>query len=226
MSTTENFRSGGAVVKAELFNPSGTPNGGVIVIAYGSDGMQDPWGARIRAYAEALSEKGFIAMIPDYFTSTNTKPGPDALLEIPVRRDTWQAALLDAVTHAKTLPNVQALRVGLLGFSLGGHLCLRLRESAKVLVEFFAPEFPGLDNSGSTTKLKLQAQIHHGLADDLVHFHPNADNVNNILQKEGATVELFLYPGAVHGFIGNDANNMSANKTSMDRTLSFFVKYL
>ncbi len=226
MLTKETFNSRGKTIQFELFNPSGTPNGGVIVITYGTDGMLAPWGSIIRAYAESLSQKGFIAIIPDYFASTSTMPRSDALNKISIDRNTWQATLADAITHAKTLPNVQASRVGLLGFSLGGHLCLRLRETAKVLVEFFAPEFPGLDSLGSTTKLTLQAQIHHGLADQIVPFYPNADNIKNLLQNEGATVDRFSYTGAVHGFIGNDTDNINASKTSMNRTLSFFEKYL
>jgi len=223
MPTTENFNSGGRTIQAELFEPSETPNGGVIVITYGTHGMIEPWGSGIRAYAYALSQKGFVAIIPDYFVSTSTKPGLKALQEISIHRDSWQETIADAVTHAKTLPSVHASRVGLLGFSLGGHICLRLREIAKVLVEFFAPELDGL---GSTTKLTLQAQIHHGLADELVSFHPNAENINNILQKEGAISELFSYPGANHGFVGNDLVNTDARKVSMDRTISFFEKYL
>lgn len=223
MLTTENFNSSGKTIQAELFTTLGTPNGGVIIITYGTHGMIEPWGSEIRAYADALSQKGFVAIIPDYFVSTSTKPGLKALQEIYIRRDTWQETIADAVTYAKTLPGVHASRVGLLGFSLGGHICLRLRETAKVLVEFFAPE---LDSLGSNTKLTLQTQIHHGLADELVPFHPNAENINNILQQEGAISELFSYPGAGHGFVGNDSDNTNARKASMDRTLSFFEKYL
>lgn len=124
MPTIENFNSGGRTIQAELFDPSGTRNGGVIVITYGTHGMADPWGNGIRAYADAFSQKGFVAMIPDYFASTSTKPGLKALQEISIHRDTWQATIADAVAHAKTLPGIHASRVGLLGFSLGGYICL------------------------------------------------------------------------------------------------------
>ncbi len=230
MSDTTNFTSGGKTIKAELFKPLGTPNEGAIIIAYGTDGMTDnlngPWATMIRDYATALSDKGFVAIIPEYFISTGTNPGSSALLELPIHRNTWQETVADAVTHAKTLPGVDASRVGLLGFSLGGHICLRLRAIAKVLVEFFAPELPELDSLGSATRTALHIQIHHGLADELVPFHPNADNINNTLQKEGAISELFSYPGAGHGFIKNDPNNTNARENSMERTLSFFEKYL
>lgn len=224
MSTTKNFiNSDGKTIQAELFEPTDKPNGGIIIIVYGTDGMLTPWGDGIRDYADELSKKGFISIIPDYFASTNTKSGFRDPNEIFHHRDTWQATLSDAVTYAKTIPSVQVSRVGFLGFSLGGHLCLRLRANAKVLVEFFAPEFDGL---GVNTNSTLQAQIHHGLADQLVPFHPNSDNIKSTLQKEKATVELFSYAGANHGFNGNDSNNTKARDESKNRTISFFEKYL
>jgi dienelactone hydrolase len=225
MQTMTNFTSGGTTIPAELYTPAGTPNGGVIVIAYGSDGMSEPWTTMIQGYANALCLKGFITIIPDYFSKTGTKAGDglDTFQKIPVYRDTWQAVMADAVTYTKTLPGVDASRVGLLGFSLGGHICLRLRAMAKVLVEFFAPE---LDGVGAATKLTLDAQIHHGLADTLVFFDLNANKIHKILQDEGANSELCSYEGAVHGFIGADAANTKARKDSMESTLSFFTQHL
>ncbi|MFH0343750.1 MAG: dienelactone hydrolase family protein [Chromatiales bacterium] len=128
--------------------------------------------------------------------------------------------------YAKTLPGVDASRVGLLGFSLGGHICLRLRAMAKVLVEFFAPEGAEWGGLGSTTSRTLHAQIHHGLADNLVRYVPNAVNIEKILKGEGAVVELCSYEGAGHGFAGDDPANAKARKDAMDGTLSFFIKHL
>jgi len=223
MHTITNFNSVGKTIQAELFEPLGTINGGIIIIVYGTDGMLAPWGDGIRAYADDLSKKGFISIIPDYFASTNTKAGFRDPEEIILYRDTWEATLTDAVAHAKTLSGVKITRVGFLGFSLGGHLCLRLRVNAKVLVEFFAPELDGL---GVHTNPTLQAQIHHGLADQLVPFNLNSDAIQTTLKQEGATVELFSYAGANHGFNGNDSDNTKARDESMKRTVSFFEKYL
>src|SRR5262249_47038617 len=85
--------------------------------------------------------KGVAAIIPDYFVKTGTEPGLSALDQIPIHLDAWQATVGDALSHAKSLPGVAATRIGLLGFSLGGHICLRLRAQVRVLVAFFAPGF-------------------------------------------------------------------------------------
>jgi dienelactone hydrolase len=191
MPTTINIKSGEAMIPAEVSYPTGTPSGGVVVIAYGSDGLTDalngPWASMIREYADELSRTGVATIIPDYFAKTGTKPRRPALEQIAIHVDTWQATVGDAITQAKTLSSVIASRVGLLGFSLGGHICLKLRAQAKVLVVFFAPELQGL---GSASLSTLPAQVHHGLADNTVPF-ADAQRIDRLLRGEGATSELF-----------------------------------
>jgi dienelactone hydrolase len=109
-----------------------------------------------------------------------------------------------------------------LGFSLGGHICLRLRAQASVLAVFFAPELQGL---GSPTLGALHAQIHHGLADTTVPF-TDAQRIDGLLKAEGAISEAFFYEGASHGFVGNDAHNATARRDSKDRAISLFARNL
>jgi hypothetical protein len=99
----------------------------------------------------------------------------------------------DTIDHPKTLAMVDAARIGLLEFSLGGHLCLRLRAKANILVELFAPMLDGIGqaNGGSLT----HAQIHHGEADNLpaTGYNPNATAIARLLEQEGTSTELFPY---------------------------------
>jgi dienelactone hydrolase len=227
MVTTITVVSHGKSMTAELYTPTGTPVNGLIVIAYGSDGLTDnlsgPWATMIKGYAVSLAEKGFTALIPDYLKITNTKPGPGVFAMIPQSRNDWQRAISDAIGHAMTLSKIDPGRVGLLGFSLGGHLCLRLRAKAKVLVEFFAPVLDGIGSPGTLT----HAQIHHGKADHVPGTaFPNAGIIADTLKHEGTSTELFPYPGAGHGFIGGDKDNTSARDLSKVRTLSFFQAHL
>jgi len=101
----------------------------------------------------------------------------------------------------KTLAGVDTNRVGLLGFSLGGHLCLQVRSTSKVLVEFFAPLLDGIGTGGGPG---LRAQIHHGTGDSLVPFESNATPIEQELSKGGASTEVNDYRGAGHGFVGTD----------------------
>jgi dienelactone hydrolase len=221
------YTSRGVAITAELSTPTATSPRGLIVIAYGSDGLTDnlsgPWATMIRDYADSLAREGFVALIPDYLGVTRTPPGPTVFALITEQRDHWEEAISDAINHARSLPSVGATRVGLLGFSLGGHLCLRLRAKAKVLVEFFAPVLDGIGPLGTLT----HAQIHHGKADQLPGTDfSNAEKIMNMLKSEGTSTELFPYPGAGHGFIGNDPDNTSARIQSKERTMSFFGAHL
>lgn len=74
MSTTENFNSGGKIIQTELFNPSGTPNGGAIIIAFRTHGMLEHWGSEVRAYAKNNKVIGNPLCI-QYWSTTPCKLG-------------------------------------------------------------------------------------------------------------------------------------------------------
>lgn len=222
--------SGGAPqISGELYSPSGTSAAGLVVLAYGTDGFENTergeWKTMLRGYAEDLAKGGVFAMIPDYFARTGSKHGGAAAKDIEASRDRWSGALVDAVTHARTLARVDGSRIGLLGFSLGGHLCLRARAAAKpkALVEYFAPVFDGIGARGSVP----HAQIHHGTKDEWpATSFSNAGVIEGLLKLEGKDVELFAYKDATHGFGGHDAANTSAAALSKTRTLTFFKTWL
>lgn len=218
--------TGGQPMTADLYVPASAA-AALVVVAYGSDGLTDnlsgPWETMIRGYASSLAEKGFSVVIPDYLAVTDTKPGRPALEAMFQNMSVWQQALSDAIDQAVVVTKADPRRVGLLGFSLGGHLALRLRSKAKVLVEYFAPALAGIGSPGTLT----HAQIHHGKADSFPGTgFENAGVIEDILKKEGTATERFGYPWAGHGFIGTDTANQDARDQSKTRTLAFFQAHL
>jgi dienelactone hydrolase len=225
MPTTISYVSNGRALDAELHSPSGAGPHGLVVLAYGTDGFTDdlngPWKTMIRGYAEDLAGMGFLAMIPDYFKQTGTAPGEPAMLVMAQALPVWASAITATVAHAKTLSQVNPTRIGLLGFSLGGHLCLRVRAAAapKALVSFFAPIFDGIGPAGSVPN----AELHHGKADRLPATGiQNIDMIEKTLTAEHTQVTAHKYDGAGHGFIGEDPSNKSARTLSKNRVLTFF----
>jgi dienelactone hydrolase len=212
----------------------------VIVIAYGSDGMIDnahgPWATMLHEYAADLAAKGFTATIPDYFQTTDTAAGSidyqhGGELIVLANVNKWTSGLSDAIAHAKSLTGVvDPKRAGFLGFSLGGHLGLRLRANVKALVEFFAPVLTGISGAGAAASLPVQ--IHHGKVDaanngdKLVRFEDNVPPIVQQLQSEHASIDLREYLGAGHGFVGTDAANKNAAAESKARTIAFFESKL
>jgi len=138
--TTITYQSNNKAITTEVFKPVGSQNGGLIILAYGSDGLVDnnngAWKAMIEGYAADLATRGFTAAIPNYFESTGTLPGQldvnDSVTyakQIAVNRDKWQKTLHDAAVELvkpTVLQGTDASRVGLLGFSLGGLTCARV----------------------------------------------------------------------------------------------------
>lgn len=216
--------SHGTAIRTEVFHRPGLPDA-AIVLAHGSDGMTEPWATLIREYAAELAGKGFAAFVPSYFAKTGTAPGPGVFAQIPANLDAWIETVGDVVAHVKTLPEIPAQRVGLLGFSLGGHICLRLRGATPAVVAFFAPELRQFGGLAARQPATAQIEIHHGLADLLVPFS-EAQAIVAALKGEGAVPEVFSYEGAGHGFAGADPNNATARRSSKYRTLAFFEKNL
>ena len=221
--------TGATEIPAQLHSPPGTGSTGLVVIAYGTDGLKDnehgPWKTMIEGYAAALSKRGLFALVPDYFVKTGTAPGIPAAEAMMMKRDDWAAALSDSIAHAKTQPRVDSQRIGLLGFSLGGHLVLRIRAVTKprVLVEYFAPMLDGIGSAGHVP----YAQIHHGTKDSTPGTgFANAGAIEAILKREGTAVTLYPYEGAGHGFAAKDESNQKASALSQTRTLAFFETQL
>lgn len=222
---TITFSSGGSPIRAESYSPAIAPSGTAVVIAHGSDGITDhlngPWATMMRDYANAFSQKGCAVLMPYYFERTGTEPGQQAMLSMFAHMAEWQQTLADALTVAAGLPGVTGGRVALVGFSLGGHLSLRLRGNAAVVVEFFAPYF----NDIGTSAKKPHIQIHHGEADGPVNIE-NARQIEKVLKSEGVVPDLKTYPRAGHGFDGRSPGDAEARKLSRERTVEFLGAHL
>lgn len=234
---TVTIKTNGKNINVEQFTPPAarTPKG-VVVIAYGADGLRDvnylffstPWKTMIEGYAKALAANGIIALIPDYLASTGISSGPLSSFIVLGRAgsdgEIWQQAIADCMSYAEEKFDVSRSNIGLLGFSLGGYLCLRLRDKVDFLVEYFAPENTGLGGIKDFKNSNLRAQIHHGTADRLPGTSfSNAESIADKLEKEGSgAVKLFSYRGAGHGFVGNRPANKDAREKSKKRTLDFF----
>ena len=201
--------------------------------------MDPPFGVDIVSFAEALNKDGIAATIPYYFKSTKTRAGDEALGLIPVHLPAWKAVCGAALAFTAADPRFDATHMGMIGFSLGGHLALSLamgRSAAganiKAVVDFFGPTIqPDLRGDWSALPLVL---IHHGTDDPL-----SIENSRHVVRELAAvrrivtpltfgtpprapvTGDRFIeYPGQKHGFTG------AALSGSRDATIQFLDTYL
>jgi dienelactone hydrolase len=170
----------------------------------------------MRGFAEALADERVGVLLPYYFDKTGTEPGAAALQTMFGHMAAWQEALADAARFCGG-------RVALVGFSLGGHLSLRLRAAVPVVATISAPSLTGL--GPATNRGVPHVQIHHGEADRLVDVG-NAGLIAEMLSSEGVVAEVHLYSEAGHGFSGARPGDAAALRLSRERTVEFVSAHL
>ena len=210
------FESGGREISCDTFIPS-SQNGErfpAVIGLHGSAGGH----ATMAEPAALLAAQGFAVYVVHYFDRTGTTGVADkqtAVRNFPV----WGKTVWDSVSHIASRPEVDAQRIGLLGFSLGAYLSLAsasIDPRIKAVVDFFG---------GFPKEMKLFMRrfcpvlILHGEADDTVPVS-EAHYIALLAEKKNVPYELQIYPGAGHGFTPEIMADAS------QRTLNFLRKYL
>lgn len=206
----------------------------VVVFVYGGPAAQtviNSWPARSDAFFnQYLSQNGFIVFSID----NRGTPRRGVKFGSALFRHQGNVEVSDqirGVDYLKTLPYVQADKVGVYGWSNGGYMTLMLLAKASNTYACGVAGAPvtdwglydthyterymdlpknNLDGYPASTVfahldgLKSKLLLIHGMADDNVLF-TNSTKLMSQLQKRGTPFELMTYPGAKHGLRGSDA---------------------
>jgi carboxymethylenebutenolidase len=208
------FESGNKPIRLDAYLPDSSGKHPTVLALYGSgggvSGMNEP--------ASMLAAQGFSVFVLHYFDRTETTQAsdkPTIFRHFPA----WGKTVWDAISHIEQHPQVDANRIGLLGFSLGAYLALSVASvdpRVKAVVEFFG----GLPKEMRLFMRRLcPVLILHGEADSTVPVQ-EAYDLQNLLEKKGIPYEIKIYPGAGHVFendIWHDAGI---------RSLQFLQKFL
>ena len=192
--TQFNFESGGQSIRLDAYIPESAGKLPAVVALYGSgggvSGMDGP--------ASMLAAQGFAVFVLHYFDRTGTVEAKDKQT-IFRNFPAWGKTLWDALGHIEKHPQVDARRIGLLGFSLGAYLALSVASvdsRVQAVVEFFG----GLPKEMKFFMRRLcPVLILHGETDHTVPVQ-EAYDLQKILEKKGIPYEMKIYPGAGHGF--------------------------
>jgi dienelactone hydrolase len=144
LHTTADFRSGGHKVRVEHFHLPGKGRRPAVILVPESNSL-DKVGEVYRAIARRVAEEGYVVLMVHFFDTTGHKKGiddPKKITEKDFRA--WMAAVRGAVGYARKLPGVEPKRVGLLGFSLGGYLCLSVAADKELGIAAVASYFGGV----------------------------------------------------------------------------------
>jgi carboxymethylenebutenolidase len=216
LKASDNFELG-----AYRADPVGTPKGAIVVI-------QEIFGVNhhIRAVCDRLAGEGYVAIAPAIFDrsephfTSGYSPDEIAIARKFVANPDWAAMLRD--TQAAIDAVQTSGPVGIIGFCLGGSIAYAAATKLSGLSAAIG-YYGGAIVRFADDKPDVPTQLHFGEKDAGI---PLAD-VETIKTKR-PEVEVFIYPGAQHGFHCDE--RASYHKTSADiawpRSMGFFAKHL
>jgi carboxymethylenebutenolidase len=216
LTASDNFQLG-----AYRADPAGAAKGAIVVI-------QEIFGVNhhIRNVCDRLAAEGYVAIAPAIFDrvepnfTSGYSPDEIAVARKFVANPDWSAMLHDTQTAIDAVKNVGP--VGIIGFCLGGSIAYAAAtklSGLKAAVGYYGSAIVRFADDKPT----VPTQLHFGEKDTGI---PLTD-VETIKAKR-PEVEIFIYPGAQHGFHCDE--RASYDKASADiawpRSMEFFAKHL
>jgi carboxymethylenebutenolidase len=216
LTASDHFKLG--AYRAE---PKTAPKGAVVVI-------QEIFGVNhhIRTVCDRLSGEGYVAIAPSIFDriepnfTSGYSPDEIAIARKFVANPDWAAMLRDTQAAIDAVRDVGP--VGIIGFCLGGSIAYAAATKLSGL-EAAIGYYGGAVVRFADDKPRVPTQLHFGEKDAGI---PLTD-VETIKAKR-PDVEIFVYPGAQHGFHCDE--RASYDKASADmawpRSMAFFARHL
>ncbi len=221
----------------------------VLVYTYGGPHAQvvvNQWTGNTFLWHELMAQKGYIVFALDNRGSA----GRGHVFEEPVHYRLGAQELSDqrdGVAYLKSLPFVDAGRIGIWGWSYGGHMTLHAMFEApedfkvgfaggpvtdwhfydSIYTERYLGLLPQNEEAYRSSSpidraegLKGKLLIAHGTGDDNVHFANTLSLINKLIEL-GKYVEVMPFPGRGHG-----VSDPAAHKVLMNRVTQFFLDNL
>jgi dipeptidyl-peptidase-4 len=221
----------------------------VLVFTYGGPHAQvvlNAWGGNTALWHQLMTQKGYIIFALDNRGSA----GRGHVFEEPIHYNLGAVELSDqrdGVAYLKSLPYVDAERIGIWGWSYGGHMTLHaMFESGgefkagfaggpvtdwhfydSIYTERYLGLLPQNEKGYRASSpidraegLKGKLLIAHGTGDDNVHFANTLSLINELIDL-GKYVEVMPFPGRGHG-----VSDPAARKVLMNRVTQFFLDNL
>jgi dipeptidyl-peptidase 4 len=242
----------GMTLNAMMIKPAGFDSAKkypVLVYTYGGPRAQvvlNAWGGSTFLWHELLAQKGYIIFALDNRGSA----GRGHLFEEPIHFRLGAQEMSDqrdGASYLKSLPYVDANRIGIWGWSYGGHMTLHaMFEDPEDFKAGFAggpvsdwyyydtiytERYLGLPQKNEESyqesspvknaeHLKGKLLIAHGTDDDNVHFANTLAVIDKLIEA-GKYAEVMVFPGRGHG-----ASDPAARRVLMQRVTQFFLDNL
>ena len=235
------------IIKPPDFNPQ--KKYPVLVYTYGGPHAQvvrNAWGGANFLWHQLMAQKGYIIFSLDNRGSA----GRGHAFESPLHFRMGARELSDqrdGVQYLKSLPYVDSNRIGIWGWSYGGHMTLHAMFEAgddfkvgfaggpltdwRYYDSIYTERYLGLPQKNEkgyqdsspvkyASQLKGKVLIAHGTGDDNVHFANTLSLINDLIEA-GKYVEVLAFPGRGHG-----VSDPPARRVLMQRVTQLFLDNL
>jgi carboxymethylenebutenolidase len=223
---TVTFKSGGKEVDGYLARPKGEGKYPAVLVVAGNLITEE----YIPNTCAALAVAGYVGLAPNIFHVVPKGAKPEQMNKALAGRtdDDYLRDIRAGADYLRSHEAVKAGGVGILGFCSGGRRALLYAvkfDDVKAVVAFHPAAHT---KAQEVVGLKAPVQIHHGKADP-VSPYTVSEGLEKQLRSQGTPVELFLYEGAVHGFLAYTRHpeyKPDAAQEAWKRAVAFLDRYL
>jgi len=226
--TTAQYPGDGVTLMAYLAAPVTKEKRPAIII------VQEWWGLveHIKDIARQFAREGYVAIAPDLYSRlghvvTTDSNEAGAFMNRLAQEDGLKD-LQATVTYLKTVPEVDAARLGVTGFCMGGFYALMLpclTSDIKAAVPFYG-QVPNPDTP--LRKLGCPVLYFYGEDDGWI-TKTDVQRLAAALNKYQKPGEIKTYPGATHAFFNDTRKEVykaAEAKDAWARTLAFLKQHL
>lgn len=196
--------------------------------------VQEWWGLNehVKDITRRMAKEGYVAIAPDLYTRlghvVTTNANEAGQLMNRLKQEDGLKDLTATVTYLKYAPGVDATRIGIVGFCMGGSYTLMLpcvNAEIKAAVPFYG-QVPNPDSP--IQNLACPILYIYGEDDGWI-TRTDVQRLAGALKKYGKMGEIKTYPGAPHAFFNDTRKEVYRPAEAADawgRALAFFRQHL
>jgi carboxymethylenebutenolidase len=222
---TVSYKSGNETVNGYLALPEGTGKHPAIIVIHEWWGLND-W---VKEQAQKYAGQGYVALAVDlYRGKVGTTADEAHILMRGLPDDRGLRDLEAAFAYLASRPDVDASKIGAIGWCMGGGWSIKLAEDQPKLAAFVVNYGSLPTDSAIVAKIKAPMLGNFG-ADDGGIPPASVHAFESAMEAAGKNVNIKIYDGAGHAY--QNPNNKGgyrpeATADSEKRITDFFAKYL
>lgn len=222
---TVSYKSGSDTVSGYLALPSGGGKHPAIIVIHEWWGLND-W---VKEQAQKYAGQGYVALAVDLYRGKSaTTPDEAHILMRGLPDDRGMRDLEAAFAYLSARPDVDASKIGSIGWCMGGSWSIKFAEDQPKLAACVV-NYGGLPSDPAIlAKIKAPVLGNFG-ADDQGIPVADVQAFASAMKASGKVADVKVYPGAGHAFQNPNNKNgyrPDATEDANQRITSFFAKYL